>query len=410
VRYLVKSIPALALMAASLVGCGDQAPAAAASCGGGLEVTLNGTAGDDMLSGTPGRDVIDGRAGNDTIDGLGGDDVLCGGAGMDTVSGGPGDDLVDGGADVLEQEDIDYYVWHGDTIMGGDGNDVLIPGTSRDHDPVDILTFADATHGVRVDLIAGTASGEGEDRISGPLDRLFGTAFDDRLLGSEGADDIDAGAGSDFLDGRDGDDFLQGGQTFDRADQRPNTVIGGGGDDEIHGAEGDDLLRGGDGNDLLQGMEGVDRSYGGAGDDMFGDAIAPGTAPVLDGGAGEGDTLGDIRFYRADGQEVDDAVGTIDLAREVVEVTYDGVSTILDSPGFENATSPRGSWTLIGTSGPNELSAGFLDESVVIHAGAGDDTLAGSDQRDLLDGGPGQDSAGPSMGDDAVVSIENLRQ
>lgn len=403
-------LPTLALIAAGLIGCGDQPPAGAASCGGGLEITVNGTDGDDVLTGTSGRDVIDGRGGNDTIDGLAGDDVLCGGPGMDTVSGGEGDDLVDGGADLLEQEDIDYYVWHGDTLSGGEGDDVLVPGTSSDHEPVDTLTFAESARGVRVDLAAGTASGEGDDRIDGPLDRLLGTAHDDRLLGSDADDDIDAGAGSDFLDGRGGDDFLQGGQTFDQGDRRSNTVIGGDGDDEVHGAEGDDLLRGGDGDDLLQGMDGVDRSYGGAGDDMFGDAITTGTAPVLDGGAGTGDTLGDIRFYRADGQEVDDAVGTIDLAREVVEVTYDGVPTVLDSPGFENATSPRGSWTLIGTDGPNDLSAGFLDESVVIHAGAGDDTLSGSDEPDLLDGGPGHDRATPTIGDDTVISIERFHQ
>jgi len=43
----------------------------------GLEPTILGTSGDDILVGTPGRDVIHGLGGRDLIDGLGGDDVIC---------------------------------------------------------------------------------------------------------------------------------------------------------------------------------------------------------------------------------------------------------------------------------------------------------------------------------------------
>jgi serralysin len=43
----------------------------------GLEPTILGTSGDDVLVGTPGRDVIHGLGGNDVIDGGGGDDVIC---------------------------------------------------------------------------------------------------------------------------------------------------------------------------------------------------------------------------------------------------------------------------------------------------------------------------------------------
>ncbi len=43
----------------------------------GLEPTILGTSGDDILTGTPGRDVIHGLGGRDLIDGRGGDDVIC---------------------------------------------------------------------------------------------------------------------------------------------------------------------------------------------------------------------------------------------------------------------------------------------------------------------------------------------
>ena len=43
----------------------------------GLEPTILGTSGNDILVGTPGRDVIHGLGGRDLIDGKGGEDVIC---------------------------------------------------------------------------------------------------------------------------------------------------------------------------------------------------------------------------------------------------------------------------------------------------------------------------------------------
>ncbi|MBF9034248.1 type I secretion protein [Rhodobacterales bacterium HKCCE2091] len=59
-----------------------------------------------------GDDTIDGGAGNDTIQGNGGDDVLAGGTGADNVSGGAGNDTI--------------TVAQGDTVTGGDGDDLFI--------------------------------------------------------------------------------------------------------------------------------------------------------------------------------------------------------------------------------------------------------------------------------------------
>lgn len=49
----------------------------------GKAVTIQGTAGDDILVGTDGEDVINGLDGNDTIRGLRGNDIICGGDGND---------------------------------------------------------------------------------------------------------------------------------------------------------------------------------------------------------------------------------------------------------------------------------------------------------------------------------------
>jgi RTX calcium-binding nonapeptide repeat (4 copies) len=59
---------------------------------GGVDATIIGTEGADVLAGTRGRDVIAGLAGADRIKGLAGPDILCGGIGKDLLRGGAGRD------------------------------------------------------------------------------------------------------------------------------------------------------------------------------------------------------------------------------------------------------------------------------------------------------------------------------
>jgi len=62
----------------------------------GLEPTIMGTDGDDVLTGTLGNDVIYAGDGDDVVVGGGGNDVICGGLGNDTIWGNSGDDLIRG--------------------------------------------------------------------------------------------------------------------------------------------------------------------------------------------------------------------------------------------------------------------------------------------------------------------------
>ena len=179
----------------------------------GLEVTVAGTAGPDVLTGTDGRDVIRGFAGRDTIDGGGGNDVICGGRDKDVVNGGAGNDWLGGG----HRED---------TIYGGDGNDVLRGGMRRDRldggagddtfvvespqfaGSVDVLDFTRSPAGIRAEVGAGTVTGWGTDTIRQQgLDPVLHYPI---VLGSEHDDVLIGGPGTQRLDGNGGDDVLQG--------------------------------------------------------------------------------------------------------------------------------------------------------------------------------------------------------
>jgi RTX calcium-binding nonapeptide repeat (4 copies) len=135
-----------------------------------------------------------------TITGGNGNDVLAGTTGDDTMSGGNGNDRLAGGDG-------------NDKMAGGNGNDMLTGG--RGHDALD--------------------GGNGNDNLDGGLG-------DDRLAGGNGTDMLDGGSGNDWLDGGNDNDMLFGGTGDDR-------LVGGNGNDVFDGAAGNDVHTGGNGND-----------------------------------------------------------------------------------------------------------------------------------------------------------------
>ncbi len=111
-----------------------------------------------------------------------------------------------------------------DTLVGGD-NAAFRPGPGDDTiagQNLADLSLGHAPGPVKVDLAAGTASGEGNYTFSG-VDGVLGSQFDDELIGNvsdnylnggqeatssgRGGDDrIDGGLGNDDLDGEAGSD------------------------------------------------------------------------------------------------------------------------------------------------------------------------------------------------------------
>ena len=157
-------------------------------------LTLNGTAGDDIL---------EGAGNNDSIYGLAGDDVLLGEAGNDTIYGGDGNDFIAGGAD-------------NDYIRGDAGNDII---------------FGEGGH----DTING---GAGDDTIFGGSgnDVISGGGGNDNIYGDIGNDTI---TGEGYLDGGDGDDEISG----------SGTLVGGAGNDYVRAEFGTSVIFDGAGED-----------------------------------------------------------------------------------------------------------------------------------------------------------------
>jgi Ca2+-binding RTX toxin-like protein len=324
--------------------------------------TLEGGAGDDTLRFFADGGSIDGGGGTDLLDESGGDAItilemasLVVGLGpgetpmsnVENAKGGSSDDFLFGdlGPNVLEGGDGNDTLigaGGGDTLDGGAGpySDSMSPGVGQDEvigdiGGLDALYYDDASAGVSVNLLTGTATGDGDDILTGEFLGVFGSPFDDVLTGDEKPNAIDGGDGADNL----------------RGDAGADSVDGGTGNDVVGGGLGSDTLQGGDGRDVLVGKEGDDVYDGGAGVDEaeFLTAKRRMTVDLKAGTArGQGqDQLSDIE--RVDGGPKGDTI------------RGDGANNDLDGFGGADRLFGRG----------------------------GNDRLSGGGASDRCDGGPG---------------------
>ncbi len=341
-------------------------------------VTINGTAGNDVIE--PGNNSAGNNNlnGNDTINGLDGADFLSGGLGSDSLFGGLGHDVLngtDGGqADILD---------------GGDG--------------IDFADYSDATSRQRIFFDpAGNSRGE---RASDTWVSIEG------VMGASNHRNVIIGAGTD--------DRIIGGNVNDR-------LVGGDGMDALEGRAGRDRLEGGDGFDILNGGRGSDRLTGGADTDVFyfeageidgNDRITDfvlGTDIVLLENTGVSlAQIAQIIAVRALNNPNRDIVytdptegGTITLTG----VSYNALSAFIDNGGslasvfFANGPSsgPPGDPVLPniirGTRGADTLDG---DDGIdFIHGRGGRDTINGGVGTDLLNGGSGRDTLNGGAGTD----------
>lgn len=416
--------------------------------------TIVGTEGDDVITGTAESDVIVGLGGNDVIDGGAGQaDRICGGDGNDEISDPDGYRLRgDAGNDMITVGEPSPMSFASGTLVGDEGDDVLRttpgafgsylrPGPGNDtieaEGDRDKLDYSSAPVGVNVDLEAGTATGHGRDTLSGTIESVVGSPYDDTILGSSADDYIDGYRGDDFLSGRDGSDSFLVGRGKDRIKGKlgsdwviavpelerfltvnlkfnylrvldgprthlesienadggfrlignvmNNQLYGGPRRDFIDGKRGDDTIKpggGGDrvwtgvGNDLVTGCAGgKDRVHLGPGNDVM-DAVGSqecGHQPGLD--RIDGGSGRDLVTYET---WWDETAVIADLKRGAcIECDRDGRTRFTD---IEDLRGSNNDDKLRGDGNANAL-----------FGGNGNDVLNGRGGRDELDGGDGID-------------------
>jgi len=218
---------------------------------------LTGDGLENTLVGGPGDEVICGFGGADSLTGGGGRDALLGGEGDDTIfaDDGQGDALVDCGPGVDVVHADEEAVDPGAILVGCET--VLRPAV-----PVPTAIAAAPVTKCRGKRATIVGSGKTETiRGTGKADVIVGLGGNDKIKGKGGNDTICGGNGKDTVEGGDGKDVAEGGYGAD-------TLRGGKGEDTLFGDKGKDLIKGGDGADRLSGgKSGGDVCDGGGGRD-----------------------------------------------------------------------------------------------------------------------------------------------
>ena len=379
-------------------------------------------------------EVFEGGRGNDLIDGRGGFDRVIYGARLDDdVFGGITIDLADGtvtgdytvGIDTLRSIEAirgsqfdDVYDATGFTAFsanagsagvnntgaafnefeGQGGNDVITGnGNTR-------LAYVNATGGVTVDLVAGTAIGDGSvgnDTFTG-VSQVQGSAFVDTLRGSNNAANT-----SENFEGRAGNDTIDGRGGFDQADYgNDNTVTNG---IFVQLAAGTVLGDLSIGNDALFAVEAVRGTsfldhYDATDFGISGSNVgSSGTFNQFEGLGGDDEIIGNnntrVAYNSATGAVVVDLqAGTADGNLSVGHDTLTNVSQARGS-NFGDTLSGNGNnntldWQggadeLHGRGGNDTLTGGAAGDTFVFTANGGNDTITDfQDGQDLfrLDG------------------------
>ncbi|SPF81790.1 calcium-binding protein [Pseudoprimorskyibacter insulae] len=410
--------------------------------GDGGDDSIDGGTGDDEIWGGAGADTIDGGAGTDLVryldaigsvtanlatgvassDGFGSSDVLSnvedvdgsnfadsitgdsganrlfGFGGRDTLEGGDGNDVLagdDNKADTSTDED--------DSLSGGGGNDTMLGEGGDDTydggDGTDLVRFIYATSGLNVNLLLGTATGEGNDSLSN-VENIDGSNFDDLIVGDSNVNVLSGMGGADTLIGNAGNDVLSG--------------RGGGDVYEFIAGDGNDVVNdlGGDGVDKIifhdyyarnatvimqnpndPNNKAIQISFG-----ITGDVV------VIANGRDASSASAIEQIVWADGTTWSHATLIANLGQQG---TVDSAGpTPLDNvlnytPNDDVRDGLDGNDLIRGLGGNDSLSGSGGNDTLI--GGEGDDTLLGGDGNDLLEGGPGNDVKDGGAGTDTAV-------
>ncbi|MFH1116114.1 MAG: calcium-binding protein [Pseudomonadota bacterium] len=418
---------------------------------GSEAVQGSATLGDGWINSLSGNDVVYGTDRNEHLLNQDGDSILVAGGGADIVWAGDGADILDGGSgsDVLYGESgDDTYIFR-----IGSGNDTIIDvdATEGNIDTIWLgsnLTSDDITLKRSVyDLVLS---------IGGTSDTLTVQGFFSPYLASSTLRRVEQ---IQFMDGTSWDETEIIARAYAPTD-RPDTICGGPGEDELSGLGGNDVivglasndtLYGDEDNDALYGSGGLDYLAGGSGADrLYGED----DADILIGGLDDDYTAGgpgnDVyRFNRGDGHDtIDDTdttagnTDTLELGADILPTdvqiqrmgkdlkltildTGDSVTVkdwlVNDTPvhGIELVTFTVGTvWdtatiqdmlvkgtdaadTIIGFSGADTIEGYGSNDT--IYARGGDDFVDSGSGNDVVYAEQGNDTAFAGDGNDTVV-------
>jgi Ca2+-binding RTX toxin-like protein len=290
----------------------------------------------------------------------------------------------------------------GATLSAGTANpDGSVTLTPEQLDGLTVTPAQDSHADFRLDVTVTVTDSDGGDTKSAtrPLTVTVDPVADYvSMEGTRGRDTLRGGDADEEIDGDRGDDRLYGNRGDDR-------LVGGDGNDQLYGGSGDDTLIGGSGTDRLDGGDGDDtfvlRDDADANDQLIG---GRGTDRVVD--ARDGDIELD-RFASNNSVEI------VDGGESVSKIVGDGGNNSLDfrNARFENISEVdagagndtvrgtrdgdvidggRGNDKLYGEGGDDRLEG--ADGNDQLYGGSGDDTLIGGSGTDRLDGGDGEDT------------------
>lgn len=387
---------------------------------GGIQLSINGGLGDDLLLGSAGDDLINGGDGNDTALMSAGNDTFVWNPGDDNdiVEGQAGNDrLLFNGANISEI--INLSANGGRVIFSRNVASVLMDLNDTETIEFNALGGADL---ITVNDLSGTdvstvnlnlASSVGGVSGDGQADTIVahGTAGDDVILvegnttsaavlrlaaqinitGAETATDrvtINAAAGDDVVDA-----------TRLVAGSIQLTADGGAGNDILLGGGGNDTLLGGDNDDSLFGGPGADVLDGGLGDNVLiqeGVLSTPSNLTLF--GTDQDNTLTVSR----------NAAGNL-LLNGAILPGFTVANTALirvyglggnDTITLDEANGALPAALLIGGAGNDTIAGGSGDD--LLFGGSGNDTLLGKGGFDFLLGGAGNDTLTGGDADDPV--------
>lgn len=365
-------------------GTGNGGDNAMAGVGKDVSFALYGLEGADQLRGAnlaAFGDLLDGGAGNDKLYGQAGTDTLRGGAGNDHLDGGTGTDTADYS---LASSGIIVDMTKAIEGLGGEalGDNFVSIENVTGSEYGDIITGNSATNVLK--------GGKGDDIIrgGGGKDVLLGedgndTMFVDRL------DIIDGGAGRDmvFADSS----TVAAGFNFNLAGTNAEYVSGNAGKDTFNASTntGSDYhleFLGNAGNDTLLGGSGLEYFWGGQGADTF----------IFSGNRADYAITTDVDLGPWAGwtyiEKIGDAGGDWLMSVETLQFADQTIS------------APDAYVQYNGTAGANiRIGSDVRDE---MYGGAGNDTLSGGGGTDILNGGAGADTLSGGDGNDALF-IDN---